>query len=210
MNKSSFKNVLIGVLVIITAFSAFKYGTSLKEKYDTFILMNQLKEQLDILEQEKQNLLVDLEKGKQLEAQLTEDNALLKEHIKATRRRLTKLFMEKREKEKAHEELSYRFALLQAENTALQEEKGQLSLKVSQVESENQALKTKLSSIQELKKAIRELKKRMRPERLIASSPRKTDEVIDGNQGYLTKDGKSTHQGRIRVEVRPAPPLPAE
>ncbi|KPK98909.1 MAG: hypothetical protein AMJ95_02230 [Omnitrophica WOR_2 bacterium SM23_72] len=210
MNKSSFKNVLIGLLIVITAFSAFKYGTSLKEKYDTFIVMNQLKEQLDILEQEKQNLLADLEKGKQLEAQLTEENTALKDNIKATRIRLTKLFMEQREKEKAYEELSYRFSLLQAENANLIEEKGQLDLRVSQAESENQALKVKLSSIQELKKAIRELKRRMRPERLIAARPRKNDEVIDGNRGYLIKDGKSTYRGRIRVEVRPAPPIPAE
>ncbi|KPK97450.1 MAG: hypothetical protein AMJ95_09015 [Omnitrophica WOR_2 bacterium SM23_72] len=205
MNKSQFKNVLIGLLVIITAFSAFMYGTSLKEKYDTFIVMNQLKEQLDILEQEKQNLLADLEKGKQLEALLTQENAALKDNIKATRRRLTKLFVEKREKEKVYEELSYRFALLQAENANLIEEKNELSERVSQSESENQALKVKLSSIQELKKAIRELKQRMRPARLIARRPKTIDNFIDGNRGYLIKDGKSTYHGKIRVEVRPAP-----
>ncbi|MFH0826727.1 MAG: hypothetical protein V1923_02390 [Candidatus Omnitrophota bacterium] len=205
MKKSSLKNALLGLLVIITAFSAFKYGTSLKEKYDTFIVMNQLKEQLDILEQEKQNLLADLEKGKQQEALLTEENEVLKENIKATRRRLTKLFVEKREKEKAHEELSYRYALLEAEKASLMEEKDQLSLRASQAESENQAFKVKLSSIQELKKAIRELKRKVRLERIIAIKPRKMDGDIDGNRGYLMKEGKSTYHGKIRVEVRPAP-----
>ncbi|MFH1457771.1 MAG: hypothetical protein ABIG31_01215 [Candidatus Omnitrophota bacterium] len=202
MNKPSLRNVFIALLVVTTAFSAFKYGTSLKEKYDTFVIMNQLKEQLDILEQEKQNLLAQLQKGKELEEQLTEENADLKDNIKATRRRLTKLFMENSEKEKTHEELSYRFSILQAENIALLEEKDQLKLRLSQAHSENETLKVKLSSIQELKKAIRELKTRILPSRMETKKPKRR---MEGNLGFLMKDGKSTYLGKIRVEVKPAP-----
>ena len=206
MKQPSFKSIIIGVLVLITAFIAFKYGTSLKERFDSYVLLNQLKEQLDSLEQEKQNLLAYLEKERERGTQLTEENAQLKDNIKATRRRLTRLFMEKREKEKAHQELSYHFALLKAENSALLEEKSQLNKKMAEAASENQSLKTKLSSIQELKKAIRELRKRKRtqPQSLISLKPRSTDKMMDGNRGYILKDGKSTYLGRIHVEVRPA------
>ena len=77
---------------------------------------------------------------------------------------------------------------------------------MAEAASENQSLKTKLSSIQELKKAIRELRKRKRtqPQSLISLKPRSTDKMMDGNRGYILKDGKSTYLGRIHVEVRPA------
>jgi len=203
MNKPLFKNILIVLLVTITTFSVYKYILSLKEKYDLFIALNQTKEELVVLEQEKQNLLVDLEKGKELQAQLTEDNSELKDNIKATRRRLTRLFKDIREKQASYDDLNDRFSILQAENVALTEEKGQLNLKLSQANSENESLKTKLSSIEELKKAIRELKIRMRK---VRTEPKKPQEIIEGNRGYLLKDGKSTYPVKIRIEVRPASP----
>lgn len=207
MNKPLVKNILFVLLSTITVFSVFKYAASLKEKYDLLITLNQTKEELGILQQEKQNLLADLEKQKELQEETAEENSELKDNIKATRRRLTKLFMEKRAKEKAFEELNFRFSILQAENMALTEEKEQLGFKLSQASSESENLKTKLSSIEELKKAIRELKIKMREAR---SAPKKVPEpevleIIEGNHGYLLRDGKSTFPVKIRIEVNPAP-----
>jgi chromosome segregation ATPase len=204
MTKPVLKNIIMVLLIILTAFSVVRYSLSLKEKYDLIIVLNQVKDELDVLEQEKQNLLVDLEKEKGRQAELSEKNAELKDNIKATRRRLTKIFMEKREKEKTYEELSYRFSILQAEKVALLEEKDQLNAGLSQANSENEKLKVKLSSIQELKKAIRELKYKIRPLIVKPKKPKEIDEMIEGNRGYVIRDGKSTYPGKIRIEVRPA------
>jgi chromosome segregation ATPase len=202
MNKPLLKNVLIVVLLTITAFSVFKYTLSLKEKYDLFIALNQAREELTVLEQEKQNLLVDLEKQKGLQEMLSEENSEFKDNLKATRRRLTKLFREIREKQNAMDELNYRFSILQAEKVALTEEKEQLNLKLSQANSENEGLKVRLGSLAELKKAIRELKIKMRE--AIRESKKPQDIIVEGNRGFIIKDGKSTFPFKIRIEVNPA------
>jgi chromosome segregation ATPase len=208
MNKPLFKNLLIVLMATITAFSVFRYGASLKEKYDLYQVLDQVKEELVVIEEEKQNLLQDLEKGKELQQQLTQENLGLKDNIKATRRRLTRLFMEQREKEQVYQDLSYRFSISQAENVALGEEKDQLNLKLSQASLENEVLKTKLSSVAELKKAIRELKRRKRPQPVQRFEPLKpkvvTEKTLEGNRGFLTKNGASTYPYKIRIEVKPA------
>ena len=198
--------MLIVLLATITAFSVFKYSMSLKEKYDLFNALNQANEQLTVLEQEKQNLLAQLEKEKDLREQLIGEAAELKGNIKATRRRLARLFTEKGLRDKAYEELSYRFSILQAENLALLGEKEQLSFKLSEAQSENEALNAKLGSIKELKQAIREIKIKMRHARIKPKRPeeQEQEEVIQGNRGFLTKDGKSTFPVKIRIEVKPA------
>lgn len=48
----------------------------------------------------------------------------------------------------------------------------------------------KLSSVDELKKAIRELKRRAK---------------IEGNRGFLIKDGQLTTPAKVKIEVIPAP-----
>jgi len=205
MNKPLLKNILIVLLLTITIFSVFKYILSLKARYDLITALNQARDELVVLKQEKQKLLGQLEKGKELQEQFTEANSELKDNIKAARRRLTKLFTEIRAKEKAYDDLNYRFSILKAENVALTEEKEQLNLKLSETNSENESLKVKLSSIEELKKAIRELKIKMRQVRITPKKARE-QEIIEGNRGFLVKDGKSTYPVKIRIEVRPASP----
>jgi len=196
MNKTLLKNTLIVLLLAIALFSIIRYILSIKE-------VSQAKEQVAILEIEKQNLLQELEKEKELQQNLTKENSGLKDNIKASRRRLTKLFREVKDTQKAIEDLNSRFSILKAENTALIEEESILKLKLSQVSQENDSMKVKLSSVAELKQAIRELKIKMRQS--IVNQYKKLTQIVEGNRGYIIKDGKSTYPAKIKIEVRPAP-----
>lgn len=206
MNKGLLKNILIVILVTITTFSVFKYFSSLREKYDLLNTLNQTKEQLATLEKQRQNLLQDLEKEKQFQQKLAQENSGLKDYLKASKKRLTKLFADFGEAEKTIEQLGAKFSVLEAENTALREQRDKLSTQFIQVIQENDSLKARLSSITELKKAIKQLRRQMR-EVSREIKKRSQDEVIEGNRGFLIKDGKSTYPPKVRIEVIPASPV---
>jgi hypothetical protein len=53
-----------------------------------------------------------------------------------------------------------------------------------------------------LKKAIRDLKKQMRK---VTHKATKTKTIIEGNRGFLIKDGKPTSIAKIKIEVIPVP-----
>ncbi|MCX5702902.1 MAG: hypothetical protein NT066_00150 [Candidatus Omnitrophica bacterium] len=191
MNKGLLKNILIVLLLTIAIFSVFKYIWLLKEKYDLLVILNQVKAQVATLEEEKQNLLQSLEKEKESRQKLSQENLGLKENLKAGKRKLTKLFRE----QEALEELNYKFSLLKAENVALTEKTKKLS-------EENENLKAKVSSISGLKDAIRELKKQAR--KVVSIVIRhKPERIIEGNRGFLIKDGKYTSPAKVKIEVIP-------
>lgn len=197
MNKGLIKNILIVLLLTIAIFCVFKYIWALKEKYDLLVTLNEVKTQLAALEKERQNLLQSLEKEKESQQKLSEENLGLKENLKASKRRLSSLFRDVTEAQKAIEELHSRFSLLQAENTALIETEKKLS-------QENENLKAKLSSVVEIKKAFRELKKQASKVAMaIRQKARSTDRIITGNRGFLIKDGKYTYPAKVRIEVIP-------
>ncbi len=177
MNKEIIKNILIVLLLTIAVFSIFKYKVVLNEKYELSNTLSQVREQAAILEKEKQNLLQDIEKRKGLEQEL-------KAILTVGRNRLTKLFAENNEQRKAFDELNARFSLSKIENAWLKEQKEQFS-------QENESLKAKLNSIEELKKAITELSEYK-------------DQAEEGNKGFLIKDGQSTYPVKVKIEVVPA------
>jgi superfamily II RNA helicase len=87
---------------------------------------------------------------------------------------------------------------LKAENAALIEQKDRL-------EKENDAFKAKLSSATELKKAIKELKKQAQKVGVSMIKKAQTEKTLEGNQGYIIKDGLATIPAKVRIEVTPAP-----
>jgi chromosome segregation ATPase len=200
MEKVISKRVLIFLLLIaITIFSVYKYISALKEKYDLLNSLNVVKQQVHILENDKQNLLRQMEKEKQLAEKLSEQNSGLKENLKASINRLTKLFVDVEKTQKSLDDLHAQFSLLRAENTALKD-------RVSQLSFDNETMKAKLSNIAELKKAIREFRKQIGKVGKEIKQKTKTERVIEGNRGYLIKDGQPTFSPKvIKIEVTPAP-----
>ena len=103
------------------------------------------------------------------------------------------------------QELSAQFSLLKEENVALQQEKASLKAEVEKLTRQNEDFTVRFNSIGDLKKAIRELKIKMRK---VKAEIRKNKAAlinnIEGNKGFIVKDGKVAQPAWIRIEVKPA------
>ncbi|MFH0917577.1 MAG: hypothetical protein V1830_00405 [Candidatus Omnitrophota bacterium] len=187
MNKDTLKNLGLILLLGITAFSMVRYVSELKARFRLQDSLTQAQGEVAGLTQEKQNLLQELGKEQGLNEQLSAKNVNLKAYLKASKNRLTRLFRDNSKAQNELEETNAKFAVLKAENRALI-----ASHKRNYLESEQ--LKFKLSSVAELKKAIRELRtKRFKT----------PDLETEGNQGFLIRDGRLTSE-KIKIEVIPA------
>ncbi len=196
--------MVIGGFILLLLLIA--YFVVVGQKYRLKADLSKVKKRAAVLEVEKQKLLRQLEKQKIVQNELDEQSAYLSggkgEVI------IIQPAAEGRygQAQKIVEDLTMRLASLKMENEALKEKELQLNAEIANLSQENSILKAKLSSIPELKKAIKEVKLRMR--KMSASLKSKTKTVyrlIEGNRGYLIKDGKTTAPARVRIEVRPAP-----
>ena len=126
-------------------------------------------------------------KEKELNEQLAVKNVNLKAYLKASKDRMRSLFRDNSKTQDELEEINAKFAVLKAENRALID-----SHKRSYIE--NEQFKLKLSSVVELRKAIRELR---------ANKSKAPGLETEGNRGFLIRDGRSTLE-KIKIEVIPA------
>jgi len=196
----NYKIILTALLVGITIFSVFKYVAALKEKYDLLKNLNQVKGQVAALEQA-------IEKEKELQKAIAQENSTLKDELKTNTDKLTQLDVDLQNSQKTIEQLTSQIALSQAENTALREEKDKLTLELAQISQERDTLKARLSSIPELKKTIKEIKLQIRKTKVMMREITEKRRVIEGNCGFLIKNGNTTFPiTKIKIEVMPVPP----
>ena len=188
MNKGVMKNILIILLLSITAFSMIKYLSELRARYRLQGSLVKAQDEITVLAQEKQNLLQELGKEKSLKEQLLLRNAGLKDYLRASRSKIVRLFQDRAKLQVSFEDTSAKFSILKAENRVLIDKRRCIFM-------ENEQFKAKLSSIVELKKAIRELKTKKR------KIPEPKNE---GNRGFLIKDGQLNIPEKIKIEVVPA------
>ena len=187
MNKDKIKNLALILLLGISAFSMIRYVSELKARFRLQDNLTQSQGEVAALTQEKQNLLQELGKEKEFNAQLTAKNVNLKAYLKASKERITRSFRDISKAQNELEDVSAKFSVLKAENKALIDSRKRIYL-------ENEQFKLKLSSVVELKKLIRELR---------FGKSKTPDLGIEGNQGFLIKDGRSTLE-KIKIEVIPA------
>lgn len=188
MNKDSLKNIVLILLLGITIFSMFKYVSELNTRYQLQNSLTLARNEIVSIAQEKQNLLQELKKEKELQEELALRNAALKDNLRASNQRITRFFQENSKVKEELENSGARLSILKAENRALID--GHKRLYV-----ENEEYKLKLSSIEQLKKAIKDIK----------NKKRKSIEIItEGNQGFIIKDGQSTTVDKVKIEVVPA------
>jgi len=161
MNKDAVKNLALILLLGITAFSMVRYV--------------QVKGEVVVLTQEKQNLLQELGKEKELREQLALKNTNLKDYLRAGKNRIVRLFRNSSRIQSNLEDVSAKLSILKAENRMLIDSRKRIYLK-------NKQFKTRLSSV-----------KRRTP-----------DLEVEGNQGYLFKAGQKTTPAKIKIEVVPA------
>ena len=188
MNKGVIKNILIILLLSLAVFSMVRYLSELKARYRLQDSLAKAQDTIAVLTQEKQNLLQELGKEKTLKEQLASRNAGLKNYLKASKNKITRLFQDKAKMRSDIDDTSAKFFILKAENRVLIDQR-------KRIYKENEQFKVKLSSVVELKKAIRELKIRKR--KGIAS-------LTEGNRGFLIKNGQPTISDKIKIEVVPA------
>jgi len=195
----NYKIILTVLLVGITIFSVFKYVAALKEKYDLLKNLNQVKGQVAVLKQA-------IEKERELQKALSQENLTLKDELKTNTDKLTQLDVDLQNSQKTIEQLTSQIALSQAENTALREEKDKLTLELAQISQGRDTLKARLSSVPELKKTIKEVKVQIRKTKVMMREITKKRRVIEGNCGFLIKNGKTTFPiTKIKIEVMPVP-----
>jgi len=194
----NYKVILTILLVGITIFCVFKYIVALKEKYALLKNLNQAKAQVVALGEE-------IDKEKELEKALSQENVTLKDEMKTNADKLAQLDAGLKSSQNTIDELTSQIALAKAENAALREEKDKLSLELVQVSQEKDTLKARLSSIPELKKAIKEVKIQIRKAKVMMKEITKKRRIIEGNRGFLVKNGESTFPvTKIKIEVMPA------
>jgi len=196
--KNSTWIILLALLGGITVFSVRKYISAQRESYSLSYDLDQMKGQAGRLETQRQKLLETIEKQKL-------EQAAMNSNLTASKDKIAKMETDFTQAQKTIEDLSARLNLLREEKISLQNQGDTLKSELTQIYQEKDTLQAKLSSLAELKKAIRELKTKMRTvkpetqERLLAEAD------IEGNRGFIIKDGQSTHPTRVKIEVNPAP-----
>jgi len=195
--------IILALLAGITAFSIFKYASSLKENYDLAADVEKLSVEILGLEEEKEALTATLEREKKMQQALSAENALNKDALQEFKQKLGQLETELQFSQMAVDELGQQLSAVKAENFALRDQVQTLQLEVSQARQDNQTMKEQLGSVKELKKAIKQLRQKMRAERHKAVLRLDSEEIILGNAGFLVKDGKSTYPSRIKIDVSP-------
>lgn len=210
--------LILFLLIGVTSYSIFKYVTITKEKYELFKELDQTKLQAAQLQKERLNLLDKLDKEREAQKQLIQDKAQLNDKLRAKEEKITKFNVDLLKAHNAIEKLNYQIEVLEKKSILLQDEKDQLTLKTIQVYQEKNQLQARLSSIPELKKAIKELKiqmhksrieikKKLQGQRRMGDSAKTT---TAGNSGFLLRDGIPTTSTKVTIEVFPASEPPKE
>lgn len=200
------KVILIVFLASITIFSVIEYLLVLNEKFILTYNLNQAKSQITALEET-------VKKEKELQTALSQDNLKLKDELRVNTDKFTQMDLDLHNSRAAIEDLTSQVALSKAENTSLRQEKDKLSQDLTQVSQERDTLKARLSSIPELKKAIKEVKVQIHLAKVMIREITKNRKAVaeanmDGNRGFLVKNGKTTFPAvpNIKIEVKPAIP----
>lgn len=150
-----------------------------------------LRKQVIVLEEEKGRLAQALSEAKESERKLSALNLKLKDNLGVYRNKITKLLAEKTVMQESFEDLRSRFSLLEAENKTLREE--------------NESFKARSEGGTGIKNALGELKRQTL--KVCRQIRQKVNEnkLMEGNRGYMIKEGKSTFPEKVKIEVVPAP-----
>ncbi len=198
------RNIIIISLLALAVFGIVKYIILQREKYDLVETVKQIKVQLVQLENEKQGIKRSYEEEKSLRLAAEGKNVQLEGTLKSTQAQLDKITLDYQSLKEDVEKLNAEVSAVKAEKVFLSEENDELQIKLNDTKKENESLIARLTSIPELKKAIRELKKQMRHAGQEIKKKIKMERKILGNQGFVIKKGQPTVNSKVKIEVQPA------
>lgn len=154
---------------------------------------------------------VRLKKTQDLIVQQKKEKIWLQEELKTTRGELAKT---NRDLRTCHGKLDFvnkKISVLRDSNVSLSGSNAALIIarqglehKIATLQEEKRIVETRIHSLSELKKAIREVKLEIRKERTRQQKEADRWETASGNRGFLIKDGECFYKAKVNVDVRPA------
>ncbi len=222
--------VKTGIIALLTGFSAFGLYQSL-----TLMRKNSyLLEEVGRIQIELSATQLGLNQTRTLLNETFQKNAQLENEVVLLNSRLARARQELGEQKNKINALGNVIQQARRVNEFLVARNQEMSQQYVRVSFENQEMKKTLSSIPDLKKAIAALRKKpVRPAPaknkqvrkksvpVKAVNPKKTakakspatvvlqpapaDQTLDGNEGFVVKDGESTLLDRVDIRVTPAP-----
>ena len=188
--------LLLGALIA----SYLRYRNIVKEKAGIESQLSETRIQVGFLDGR-------LKQEKELAKNLEEERSLLANNLKEAESKISQLDIKYVQAQEHIFSLTKELRDLEGENSRAKEEKVRWEEKLSALEERDARLDKRMHSIPELKKAIKELKIEMRKSRLKFAStvrPLKRLEIIEGNSGFMVKEGLSTYRPRLKIKVEPA------
>lgn len=186
------KKILVFILILALAVSLTRYIWGLKK-------------QVQLLQNEKQNLLQELKKEKEDKERLIQESLVLKGNLAAAQGEVARLKEEVGQNLKVIEQLSARLISVKQETPASKEENAGLAAKMDELKRQKDDLRARLNSISGLKKEIRQLKIQMRNVNRQIKFKSEAVGILEGNRGFLLLEGKPTPAAKLKIEVNPAP-----
>jgi chromosome segregation ATPase len=196
--KKNIYLIIIIALVILTGFSLSRYIYLQKANLELVSVIKQNRTRID-------ELVTQLMSEKELNQQLAKEKDGLSKELLALSEQVKKADLEVAQAKEQLGAIATKINLLKKENTYLAQLKYSFDEKLTQAKKENESLEAKFNSLDELKKAIKDLKKKMHDDRVAAKNPAKVAEQIDGNRGYIIWKGQTTLKTKVKIEVTPAP-----
>jgi chromosome segregation ATPase len=212
MNKKSMP-LLVGTLCImlgISGFSLYQYITLMQEQAGLEADLSQAQQDIKLIELVRDNLNLDLQKVLEAEKDLILENSGLKDQIKTDQDKFTVAIQEAQTK---MDSLAQQISISREESAALVSQIEGLKSQLTAADQEKDRIAATLNSMDELKKAIKDLRRRTRqakraaPMTIVADSQMQVKEITLGNQGFIVRNGKLTYPSRVKIEVQASPEI---
>jgi septal ring factor EnvC (AmiA/AmiB activator) len=218
--------LIIAVLAGITLVSCWQLGVAIKQRLDAETVAQEFRDQLVEIQQQRGELVLQLNESRAKEEDLTVQIQDMRKQVDAKDRFIRELEERMRQADAALEDMTAKLRVSRAENEILSRHSADLKEQMELAVREKEILAFKLGSMPELKKAIKELKQKMRLERIFnrknkewkvvpANPPVQPNIVVRpypdpdpdietaGNKGYIIRNGKGTYSQHVTVEVQP-------
>ncbi len=182
----------VAFLIGVTLFTVVRFIITQHENAYLNANLKSLNVRIGVLDSERQKLFQVLEKR-------TNEVA----GLKAEMQRLATVEATLIQSQQTVNELTSEMSLVREENNELRNKQETLRQELSSVTHENAALQQRLNSLAELKKAIVELRHKLHGEHWHARESAQ-DDALEGNRGFLLRDGQTTYPTRVRIQVNPA------
>lgn len=190
--------LIIIFLCGLTGFSIYKYAGINRE-------LSRQKRHLAELNERNTVITRQLEEERAHLAQLREQKKFLEEEVALGKENLGQVKAELLNSQEELAILRRTVEELTAANQGLNQEQANLKAKIDALSSEKNALDAKISSIDELKKMIKDLVKAKRAQNRTRAVVKTgiTKEIKEGNRGYVIYQGKPTYNSKLSIQVIP-------